>query len=242
MSEGESAIATGLVTAAGRGVRLGSRQPKVLVPVAGLPLLAHTLKAFQRAATIDQVVLVVAKEILEAVDKEVVKSYGLNKVSRIVPGGATRQESVQLGLQSVEPRCRLVAIHDGARPLVTPELIDQTVALADQHGAAAAAVRPTDTIRRGEGQVFQVTLDREKLWLMQTPQVFSYSLILEAHRRAHDQGLKGTDDVALVEALGHPVHVVQGRYDNIKVTRPEDLRFAEAVLAQRREYEGGDRL
>jgi len=169
------------------------------------------------------------------VAREVVESYGLSKVSRIVPGGSARQESIRLGLQAIGTSCRLVAIHDGARPLITPKLIDQAVAQAAQHGAAAVAVRPIDTIRRGEGQVFQVTLDRDKLWQMQTPQVFSCDVILAAHQRAFDQGLKGTDDVALVEALGHQVHVVQGRYDNIKVTTPEDLLFVEAVLARREE-------
>jgi len=178
---------------------------------------------------------VASEDLLALMAAEVVDAHKLRKVRRIVPGGARRQDSVRLGLEAVGPNCRLVAIHDGARPLITPGLIDQAVTQAVRHGAAALAVRPSDTVRRGEEDTFQVTLDRDKLWLMQTPQVFSCELILEAHRQAAERRLDGTDDVALVEAMGYPVRVVEGFRENIKVTTPEDLLYVEAVLSRRSE-------
>ena len=227
--------ATGLIVAAGQGLRMGTQTPKVLLPVGGRPLLAHTLQAFEQAETIDQIVLVVAEDLLALMAAEVVDEHRMRKVCRIIPGGTRRQDSVRLGLQAVGPHCRLVAIHDGARPLITAELIDRVVTQAARHDAAALAVRPSDTVRRGEQDTFQVTLDRDKLWLMQTPQVFSCELILSAHRHAAERGLNGTDDVALVEAMGHPVRVVEGLRENIKVTTPEDLLYVEAVLLRRSE-------
>jgi 2-C-methyl-D-erythritol 4-phosphate cytidylyltransferase len=213
---------------------MGTETPKVMLPVGGRPLLAHTLRAFEKANAVDQIVLVVAEDLLAWVAAEVVDAHEIRKVRRIVPGGAMRQDSVRLGLQAIASECRLVAIHDGARPLITAGLINRVVnRAAAHHGAAALAVQPSDTVRRGEGELFQVTLDRDKLWLMQTPQVFSCDLILSAHRRAMDQGHKGTDDVALVEAMGHPVMIVEGDRENIKVTTPEDFLFVEAVLSRR---------
>jgi len=235
MAKDQPETATGLIVAAGQGLRMGTRTPKVMLPVGGRPLLAHTLQAFEQAETIDQVVLVASEDLLALMAAEVVDAHKLRKVRRIVPGGARRQDSVRLGLEAVGPNCRLVAIHDGARPLITPGLIDQAVTQAVRHGAAALAVRPSDTVRRGEEDTFQVTLDRDKLWLMQTPQVFSCELILEAHRQAAERRLDGTDDVALVEAMGYPVRVVEGFRENIKVTTPEDLLYVEAVLSRRSE-------
>jgi len=233
MAKDNPQTATALIVAAGRGVRMGSETPKVLLKVGNRPLLAHTLRAFEQARAVDQIILVVAEDLLAWVAREAIDAHGIRKVRQIVPGGERRQDSVRLGLQAIQPECRLVAIHDGARPLITPELIDHVVAQGARHGAAALAVRPGDTVRRGEGETFQVTLDRNKLWLMQTPQVFSCDLILSAHRQAIERELEGTDDVALVEAMGHPVRVVEGHRDNIKVTTPEDLLFVEAVLSGR---------
>ena len=233
MGKEKSETATGLIVAAGQGLRMGTRTPKVMLPLAVCPLLTHTLRAFEAAETIDQVVLVAAEDLLALMAAEVVDSHRIRKVRQIVPGGARRQDSVRMGLQAIGSECSLVAIHDGARPLITAGLIDRVVRQAARHGAAALAVRPSDTVRRGEDDAFQVTLDRNKLWLMQTPQVFSCELILSAHRQAAERGLDGTDDVALVEALGHPVRVVEGLRENIKVTTPEDLLYAEAVLSGR---------
>jgi 2-C-methyl-D-erythritol 4-phosphate cytidylyltransferase len=140
---------------------------------------------------------------------------------------------VYAGLQAIDSACQLVAIHDGARPLITADLIDLTVERAAQHGAAALAVRPKDTLRRGESDYFLATLDRGRIWQMQTPQVFSHDLILSAHQQAARNGFRGTDDASLVEAIGERVFVVEGRYENIKITTPEDLIFAETILKRR---------
>ena len=233
MSDKRPETATGLVVAAGRGLRMGTETPKVMLPVEGRPLLAHTLRAFEEARMIDQIIVVTSEDLLTVVATDVVDAYGIRKVRRIVPGGARRQDSVRFGLQAVGAQCRLVAIHDGARPLITPGLIDRVVTQSARHGAAALAVRPSDTVRRGEEQSFQVTLDRNKLWLMQTPQAFAYQLILSAHQQAFERTLNATDDVAVVEAMGHPVRVVEGHRENIKVTTLEDLLYVEAVLLGR---------
>jgi 2-C-methyl-D-erythritol 4-phosphate cytidylyltransferase len=226
--------AVAVIAAAGRGTRMAGPVPKMLASVGDRPLLAHTLQAFEQAQRVDGVILVVAEEMIGSMAQQVVDAYHLQKVSKIVSGGATRQESVYAGLQAVDPGYELVAIHDGARPLIAPDLIDLAVDRAGQHGSAAVAVRPKDTIKRGDERFLLVTLDRDKLWQMQTPQVFRHDLIQRAHQWARQQGYQGTDDASLVEALGEKVLVVEGQYENIKVTTPEDLTFVEMML-QRRE-------
>jgi 2-C-methyl-D-erythritol 4-phosphate cytidylyltransferase len=222
-----------IIAAAGKGARMAATVPKILVQVGQRPILAHTLSAFESARQVVEVVLVVAEPLMAAVAEEVVGAYGFQKVSKIISGGATRQESVYAGLQVLNQTWQLVAIHDGARPLITPELIDLAIEQAAQHQAVAVAVRPKDTIKRGEGGYLLATLDRSKLWQIQTPQVFRYDLILSAHQRALREGSQATDDASLVEALGEKVFVVEGRYDNIKVTTPGDLTYVEMVLRRR---------
>jgi 2-C-methyl-D-erythritol 4-phosphate cytidylyltransferase len=236
MVEDDGTKTVAIIAAAGKGTRMAAAVPKVMAPVGGRPLLVHTLRAFEQANRVDGVVLVVTEQLIGVVAHEVVDVHALHKVSKIVSGGATRQESVNAGLQALDSSCGLVAIHDGVRPLITPDIIDLVVEQADQHGAAALAVRPKDTIKRGDQHHFLATLDRSKLWQTQTPQVFRHQLILEAHRRAAEQGYRGTDDASLVEAMGHKVLVVEGKYENIKVTTPEDLLFVEMVLQRRGDH------
>ena len=233
MGQKEQVEAVAIITAAGQGVRMAADLPKVLMSLGERPMLAQTLLAFEKADHIARVIVVTAKELLGPVAQDVVDAHGLHKVQKIVPGGAARQESVYAGLQAIDGACQLVAIHDGARPLITADLIDLTVERAAQYGAAALAVRPKDTLRRGESDHFLATLDRERIWQMQTPQVFSHDMILSAHQQAVSNGFLGTDDVSLVEAIGERVYVVEGRYENLKVTTPEDLVFAEAILKRR---------
>jgi len=207
--------------------------PKLLMQVGQRPILAHTLSAFEAANLVDEVLLVVAEPMMNVVVKEVVDIYGFQKVSKIISGGTTRQDSVYAGLKALDPSTQLVVIHDGARPLITPELIDLAVERAAQHQAVAVAVRPKDTIKRGDGQYLFATLNRSELWVIQTPQVFQRDLILSAHQQALREGYQATDDASLVEVLGKKVFVVEGRYDNIKVTTPEDLTYMEMVLRRR---------
>ncbi len=223
-----------IIAAAGKGTRMAAGVPKMMVQVGQRPILAHTLQAFEAASGIDEVIVVVAESMLAFVAQEVVDGHGLHKVARIIPGGASRQESVSAGLQTLGESHHLVAIHDGARPLVTPEMIDSAVKLAGEHGAVVVAVRPKDTIKRGQDHFIEATLDRKKLWQIQTPQVFRKDLILSAYQRATKEGWQGTDDAFLVETMGQKVWVVEGRYDNIKITTPEDLVYMEMVLRGRK--------
>jgi len=221
--------AYGVVVAAGRSERMGGID-KVLAPLVGRPLLAWTLSAFKKCDEIDQVVVVAAPASLGRV-RAFVEEWRFTKVTAVVPGGATRQQSVRAGIDAAAGAA-IVAIHDAARPLVTPALIARGVALARETGAALCAVPSRDTVKEidGDPPVVTATPDRARIWLAQTPQVFDRALLLEAHDRA---GADATDDAALVEAAGHRVHVYRGDYANIKVTDPDDLIIAEALLRER---------
>jgi 2-C-methyl-D-erythritol 4-phosphate cytidylyltransferase len=221
--------AYGIVVAAGRGERMGG-QDKVFAPLAGRPLLAWTLRAFKNCAAIDAVVLVVARDALDRA-RAFVAEWRFTNVREIVAGGAERQDSVRAGLDVAEGAA-IVAVHDGARPLVTPQMIETGVQLAREHAAAICAVRARDTIKEAAGDppAVRTTLDRSTAWLAQTPQCFERRLLL----RAHDQAARAaTDDAALVEALGHAVVLYEGAHWNIKVTSPEDIAITETLLRER---------
>ncbi len=221
--------AFGIVVAAGRSERMGGID-KVFASLAGRPLLVWTLAAFKKCAEIDQVVVVAAPESVDRV-RALGAEWRFTKVTAVVPGGATRQQSVRAGIDAAA-EAAIVAIHDAARPLVTPELIARGVALARESGAALCAVPSRDTVKDVEGDppVVASTPDRARAWLAQTPQVFDRALLLDAHTRATNDA---TDDSALVEATGHRVRVYEGDYANLKVTSPDDLIIAEALLRER---------
>ncbi len=222
-----------LVPAAGSGSRLGSARPKPFVPLAGRPLLAHTLARLERVPLVEAIVVVVAEDQVEACRSEVIRPFGLARVAAVVPGGAERQDSVRAGLAALPDWADVVLVHDGARPLVPPEVVEAVARAAAASGAATAAVRPKDTVRDDAGR----TLDRARLWLVQTPQGFRPALLREAHVRAAADGHTGTDDASLVERLGRAVAVVPGSYRNLKITTREDLAVAEALLAEEAERE-----
>lgn len=217
---------TAVIVAAGSSTRMGT--PKQFIPLNGRPLIAHTLAAFEQCAAIGEIV-VVAQEENHARLREIAETYGIVKLSAIVCGGSTRQQSVRNGVNACH--ADYVAIHDGARPLVTPAIIERVIQGAVQYGAAAAAVRAKDTVKiADENGVVIETPDRTALWNVQTPQIFEKSLYERAWQHAAAQGLDLTDDCQLVEALGKPVKLVEGSYTNIKVTTPEDVPFAEELL------------
>jgi len=206
----------------------------VLLPILGRPMLCHTIAAFEACPEIGSIVVTAAEHDVEAV-KDIIAAEGFTKVARIVPGGPTRQDSVRIGLQAVPEDAPLVAIHDGARPAVTQEVILRTLEAAYQHGAAVAAVRSIDTVKLAdEADFVAATPPRDRTWSVQTPQTFHTDLIREAHRRAVEDGFVGTDDASLVERLGRPVKLVEGSRDNIKVTYPEDVQAVEAIIRRRR--------
>lgn len=214
-----------IVAAAGRSLRMGGPD-KLFAPLGGRPLLARTLAAFQHCPAVDRVVLVLAAESLAA-GLALAEKEGLSKVRTVCPGGRRRQDSVREGLE-VLSTCAWVVVHDGARPLVTPQLIEEGLAAAQETGAAACALPARDTVKRvdAQGRILR-TLDRHRLWLIQTPQVFRYDILRQAHQRSRRPA---TDDAALVERLGHRVQVYPGSPRNLKVTTPEDLALAEALL------------
>lgn len=223
-----------IVAAAGSGTRMGLGFNKQYAKLQGMPILGHTLLALAGCGQLDGLIVLVARG-EEAKLREEVPLPEILPV-HVVEGGATRQESVFRGLCALEKLISpdlqdesLVLIHDGARPLFREELMARLLAAAEKHKAVAPALPPSDTIKAVDGQVVEGTLDRNKLRLVQTPQVFSLPLILKAHRLAQSQGFTGTDDCQLVERMGEQVYLVPGDPENIKVTVPVDLLIAKAL-------------
>lgn len=201
---------------------------KMLLSIGGRPLIAHTLAAFEACAVVDEVVLVLAPANAPAVLPLLTR---FPKVVRTCMGGRRRQDSVRAGLYTLAPR-EWVVVHDGARPLVTPELITAGVEAAAETGAAAAALPVVDTLKQTDGEGFvRRTLERDHVWAVQTPQVFRYDLLLRAHNAAIGDV---TDDCALVEQIGGRVKLYPGTRANFKVTTPEDIAIAEALVRTRR--------
>jgi 2-C-methyl-D-erythritol 4-phosphate cytidylyltransferase len=220
-----------VIVAAGAGRRMGAAIRKQYLALADEPLLFHTLRAFESCAAIGAISLVAPADELEWVTAHILDPLGLKTPVTLLPGGRERQDSVRLGLAAVHANHRLVAIHDGVRPLVEPPQIEACLVAAARHGAALLAVPVSDTLKlAGHDRQVKKTLPRERVWLAQTPQAFERRLIMEAHQKAMADGIRGTDDAALVERLGRSVHLVNGSRRNIKVTTPEDLSLAEAFL------------
>jgi len=224
-----------IIPAGGSGQRMGLPMPKQFFELAGRPLLVHTLAAFQAAAGVDEVIVVVPADYCATVEA-MVDRYRLSRVVQVVPGGATRQDSVRAGVRAAALDTDFVVVHDGARPFVSPALIEACLAVAGETGAALAAVPVRDTIKSaGEGQMVAATVDRTLLWQAQTPQVVRFDLLRRAYAACDVDGFVGTDEASLIEHLGHPVRLVEGSERNIKITRPEDLQIAEALLLRDRE-------
>jgi 2-C-methyl-D-erythritol 4-phosphate cytidylyltransferase / 2-C-methyl-D-erythritol 2,4-cyclodiphosphate synthase len=221
-----------ILLAAGCGKRMQAGENKVFLPLCGIPVLCRSVRAFQNLC--DTLVLVVKPED-EQKARELLTAYGLmNSVSAIAYGGFERQDSVKNGLVMLTKEDSVVLIHDAARPLVTKEIIERVIAAVSKYGTGVAAVTVKDTIKQVdlENKVIS-TLDRAQLRAVQTPQGFIKNILLKAHKKAEEQGLFATDDAALVEALGETVQLTEGSYDNLKITTPEDMLMAEAVLNRR---------
>lgn len=226
---------TAIIPAAGQGRRMQAAVSKQYLLLAGLPLIVHTLQVFQREPLIEEILLVVGPNEVSWCQQEIVHRFGLTRVRAVLAGGRERQDSVYQGLRNLSENCRWVAVHDGARPLLTSPLLRRTITEAWQHGAAVAAVPVKDTVKiAGADQMVQTTLARDLLWCIQTPQVFNRDWLQEAYQQACKEGYYGTDDASLLERVGLPVKLVTGDYENLKVTTPEDLDLAEAILARRK--------
>jgi 2-C-methyl-D-erythritol 4-phosphate cytidylyltransferase len=216
-----------VVVAAGPSVRMGGVE-KLFADIDGVPILARTLAAFEACPAINEVVVVANEENLTRA-RQLIEERGLRKVTRLCLGGVRRQDSVWEGLQQLAG-CDWVVIHDGTRPFVTAEMIKQGLAEAREHGAAIAAVPLRDTVKMvNPDRLVRSTPNRSDMWIIQTPGVFRFDLIVTAYRQAFGEV---TDDAMLLERQGQPVRVYQGSYDNVKITTPEDLELAQ-VIARR---------
>jgi 2-C-methyl-D-erythritol 4-phosphate cytidylyltransferase len=219
-----------IIAAAGTGSRMASNRPKQFLQLAGTPIIFQTLNPFELCDSIHEVIVVLPAEESAEFLAQAAKR-GLRKLARVVPGGATRAESVKRGLQAIRAAtAEIVAVHDGVRPFVTVEEIEQTIAAAQRDGAAILAAPATDTIKLIEGTSVVKTLERSKLRRALTPQCFRYDLLRRAYDQADVSDLSLTDESVLVERLGHPVTIVEGSARNIKITTPRDLLLAEALL------------
>ena len=223
-----------VIAAAGRSTRFGAGLPKVFAPLCGCPVLAWSLRAYSQCPEVDEIVLVVPPEHLHRA-LDLCAEEGMLGSCTVIAGGERRMQSVMAGLQALaqEPPA-IVCVHDGARPLVEPAIIEQSIEACRQHGAVIAAVSVTDTIKQADrdGRIF-ATPPRAELYHAQTPQTFSFDLLLSAYRRAEREGWEATDDAALVERTGQAVFVSEGHPDNLKVTTPDDLARADWILRRR---------
>ena len=230
----ETPHCSAVIVAAGSSQRMGS--DKLLHNLGIMPVLARTLLVFQDCELVDEIVVVTRMEKLEEV-AELCKKYRIEKASKVICGGATRMESALAGVSEVKKRAKLIAIHDGARPLVSVELIENTVRAAAKYKAAVPAIKSVDTLKLAEdGETITGSLDRELVLRVQTPQVFDADLIKGALTFAAEKKLPLTDDCSAVELMGVKARIVPGEEDNIKLTTPRDMLFAAAILKDRGEY------
>lgn len=217
-----------LIVAGGVGSRMGADIPKQFLEILGKPVIAYTIEAFEKSDCIDEIVIVTLEEYIVYL-KDIADSFGFSKVKKIVAGGSTRQESVYKGLMEITGE--YVLIHDGARPLVSQEVIENCVCTVTTNSACAVGVKVNDTLKIADDNKFiTATPDREHIYSIQTPQCFKTEEIINAHESALKSGFSGTDDAVLYERLGKKVKIVEGDYSNIKITSPIDISIAEAYL------------
>lgn len=227
---GKPHFTSAVIAAAGSGTRMGSGQTKQTIELCGMPVIARTLLAFERCGEINEIVIAARADEIPMYET-LRKSYNINKLTAVVEGGDTRQESVLRGFERISDKAEFVAIHDGARCLVTPEIISSVAREAYNWGAATAASHASDTVKRADFRGFiEETVDRSSLWLASTPQIFGTDLYRAAAYTAKAEGFSATDDNMLAERVGFPVKLVDCGTDNIKITTPADLAIAEVIL------------
>lgn len=228
-----SPFCTAVVPAAGSSTRMEG-QDKILLELGDRPVLVRTLQALEACALIHEIVVVTREDLVVPVSR-LCRDFGLEKVTKVVTGGATRTLSVLSGIRSASLEAELIAVHDGARPFVTQEVLEEVIRKAAECGAAAPAVPVTDTIKRAKDGVVEETLDRETLFAIQTPQVFEASLLKAALQKAAEEGVTLTDDCGAVERLGMRISLARGDRANLKLTTPTDLDLGLGILIGRGE-------
>lgn len=226
---------TVVLPAAGSGKRMKADKNKLLLELFGKPIFLYTLEVFQRDQNCDGIWLAVKEQERDLIESYV-KRYNITKVQGYATGGMERQDSVRACLEAIPP-CGVVLVHDAARPFIDREVIARLVETAQMSGAAIAGVPVKDTIKKVSNGIISETVDRNQLWMIQTPQAFRYPLILKAAQVARNDGFMGTDEAMLVERLNHPVAIVESTYENIKMTTPDDLIYGRAILESRLQEE-----
>jgi 2-C-methyl-D-erythritol 4-phosphate cytidylyltransferase len=228
-----------IITAAGKGTRLKGNVSKQFMNIYGKPILAHTISAFQKSSKIKEIYISVPKDNIEFCRKNIIEKYSFDKVKKIVVGGSSRQESVYNALVEIPNNTKIVSIHDGVRPLITPEEIDLLINTLIRENKKDSSVKGVimaasarETIKMISKNSIDKTISRDKIWHAQTPQVFFYDIILKAHTKARKDDFTGTDDACLVERINYKVNIVRGRHENIKITTPIDLFLAELIITK----------
>ncbi|MDE3057831.1 MAG: 2-C-methyl-D-erythritol 4-phosphate cytidylyltransferase [Bacteroidota bacterium] len=224
-----------IIPAAGFGERMGASVSKQFLTLRGKPILIHTVERFQRCNEIAEIVITAQRSAFARIGF-LVSEFHLTKVRPLVEGGERRQDSVANALNVVDPRADLIAVHDAVRPFLHKKILLQAIEKAAEYSAAVVAVRAKDTVKIGNDSAFvEKTLDRSSVWIAQTPQIFKREILVHAYMLAKEKNIVATDDSSLVEQIGIQPVLVEGSYDNIKITTPDDLEFAEALL---RRFEG----
>lgn len=218
-----------VIPAGGRGLRLGGSIPKQFLLLRGKPILQRSIEAFDSIPQVGEIVVVVPEEALRRTERLLIKA-NFHKKLHIVVGGTERQHSVRNGLLSFDVEPEIVLVHDAVRPFVSRVVIERVISETKKHGAAVVGVRVKDTIKLESSGFYKKTLDRQNLWAVQTPQGFRFEILKRAHIAAQLSAFLGTDEASLVERIRIPVKVVQGDYDNIKVTTLDDLELAKLIL------------
>lgn len=222
-----------IICAAGVGKRMKSAVAKQYIELKGRSILSYTVEAFEKSNDISDIVIVTGKDDIDFVKEEIIDKYGFSKVKAVVAGGKERQNSVFNGLMAVDKDTDIVLVHDGVRPFVSQSDISNIIEKTKKYRACVSGVKVKDTIKVcDESDNIAATPDRSALWAAHTPQVFEYKLLVEAYEKAFDDDILGTDDSMLVERLGVKVKMIEGSYNNIKITTPEDLKIGENILDQ----------
>jgi 2-C-methyl-D-erythritol 4-phosphate cytidylyltransferase len=227
-------MVSAIIVAAGKGNRMNDTVPKQYLMLAGRPIVSHTLLAFDSCELIEKIIFVIPEEDTDFCQKKIILPLNIHTQVHLVYGGTSRQDSVFNGLQVIKHKHSLVVIHDGVRPFVTDELLTACIKGARETGACILGIPIPDTVKQVTGTGYiENTLDRDTIWLAQTPQVFQYELIRQAHEIARKDSVTGSDDALLVERLGHPVKILMGSSSNIKITTRKDLLMGETILKSR---------
>lgn len=223
-----------IIVAAGKGKRMKKDYNKQYILLDDKPIVAHTIEVFESINLIDEIILVVGKGEVDLVKEKIIDKYNFKKLVKIVEGGSERQDSVYNGLKVVNKDCNIVLVHDGARPFVSRNIIEESINVAKDFGASIVAVKVKDTIKVVDKNMeVDNTPNRDTLWAVQTPQTFKYKLLLKAYENLQNNNIQVTDDAMLIEKLGHRVKIIQGSYENIKITTPEDLILGQGILEKR---------